>query len=354
MPSAFVSLCPHCEARLKLKDPALIGKTARCPSCQEKFTVKKAVSIAAKTTSAKKGNPTRRPKPTPVSEPADELDPWLNDDLSEFDDTEGGESRSPTGSIAPPPVQGVTKKRKKSSADKGSQKRKGTSVGVDQVAWMGWLVGGSIAGVIGASVWGAIAAFTFSEWAILAWIIGGFVGFGVRVGAREEDVGLAPGLTALGIALASVVLGKFLAVHFLTARMEDMIADLGAGGEQVAASEDETIEWILDDYAMDVEYEWEEQGREFTSPDWETLPEDSPNSAFYDSEVWAEAERRWNAKSAEEQAAEILAYESEDVNLGILEGEMFKASFSLLDILFFLLACGTAFKVGSGLDFGDD
>lgn len=53
-----------------------------------------------------------------------------------------------------------------------------------------------------------------------------------------------------------------------------------------------------------------------------------------------------------------MAYESGDFDLGgdfgDLKGELFKASFGLLDILFFFLAAVTAFKVGSGLDFGDD
>jgi hypothetical protein len=365
MPDSFFSVCPHCRAKLKLKNPALIGKAARCPACQEKFTVQKTDSAAkatpqAATAASRPGAQTSakpKPKPPPAPEPADEVEPWLNDDLGSFDADDTAVAEGRTAVPAPPPVRGVGKKRKSSAGTPSSKKRK-SAAGVGHVSWLGWVVGGGVAGAIGAGAWGAIAAFTFTEWGILAWAIGGFVGFGVRVGAREEDVGLAPGLTAVGIAMVAVILGKFLAVHFMLASIEKLVE--GAAGadatqvEPAETTEDEAIEMILSDFADEVEFEWGEQGREWNEPDYDNIPDDAPLDAWYDPQIWAEAKQKWDALSPEEQARMIVEYRSGRFDLGNIEGEMFAASFGLLDILFFLLAAGTAFKVGSGLDFGDE
>lgn len=357
MPTPFVAVCPHCETKLKLKDPSLVGKTARCPACQEKFTVKNAGSVKPRPKSKSRPEPDRpietRKRSRPAPEPEEELDPWLKDDLGDFEDVADTPPPSAAGT-APPPVRGVSKKRKKSSSGSGTRKRKKPSVDAGQVAWIGWVVGGSVAGLIGASIWGAVAAFTFYESGIIAWMIGGFVGFGVRVGAREEDVGMAPALTAVGISIACIVLGKFLAVHFLMAQFENMVADLRGGAEAAEISEEETIEWIISDYADEVAYEWEEDGLAIEWPDWETMPEDATIKEQYPADIWAAAEGRWNDKSDEEKAAEILAYQSSEVDFGDLEADVFAESFGALDILWFILASITAFRVGSGLDFGDD
>jgi hypothetical protein len=370
MPEPFFSICPHCRAKLKLKDPALIGKLAKCPACQEKFTVQKAAPAAqarpktAATTSrpAPQATAKSKPKPPPAREPDDELDPWLNDDLSGFDTDDTAVAEGRTAVPAPPPVRGVTRKRKSTSAETTSKKRKKSAVGVEQVSWIGWVVGGAVAGAIGAGAWGAIAAFTFTEWGILAWAIGGFVGFGVRIGAREEDVGLAPGLTALGIAMVAVIAGKFLAVHFMLASIEKLIEGAaGANGAQVQPAEttdDEVLQWILADFADEIQFEWEEQGREWNEPDDETISVDAPMEAWYDPVIWAQAKQKWEALSPEEQAKMIVEYKTGefdfDGDLGALKAAIFAESFGILDILFFLLAAGTAFKVGSGLDFGDE
>lgn len=364
MPTPFVSVCPHCQTKLKLKDPALIGRTARCPACQEKFTVAKAGDVTPKAkapsdptppVSRPKTKPTPRPQskprpsPSPKPAPDEELDPWMTDDL---DDDAGGLPR--TGA-APPPVQGVRKKKPSPmTAKKSTKKRKAKSKASAPASWVGWLVGGSVAGLIGAAVWGAVAAFTWHEAGIIAWGIGGFVGFGVRIAARDEDVGVGPGLTALGIAVASVILGKFLAVHFLLASIENMVKAAAEQGEQVESTDEETVQWIISDYADSLAEEREEQGQEIPWPDWETLPDDAPVKAGYPADLWAEAEQKWNSKTDQEKAAEMVAYNSRDFDLtGEIEGEMFKASFGLLDLLWFFLAAGTAYKVGSGLEDDD-
>src|SRR5579872_3926246 len=37
MPEASQIECPHCETKLKIKNPSLFGKKIRCPKCSEPF-----------------------------------------------------------------------------------------------------------------------------------------------------------------------------------------------------------------------------------------------------------------------------------------------------------------------------
>ncbi len=39
VPEPIVCLCPHCDAKLKLKNPELAGKKIKCPKCAEPFVV---------------------------------------------------------------------------------------------------------------------------------------------------------------------------------------------------------------------------------------------------------------------------------------------------------------------------
>jgi hypothetical protein len=69
------------------------------------------------------------------------------------------------------------------------------------------VVCGLIGGAIGAAVWAALAYYLNFEFAIVAWGIGGLVGFCCRAGAGASS-GLVSGLIAAAIALASIAGGK--------------------------------------------------------------------------------------------------------------------------------------------------
>ena len=80
------------------------------------------------------------------------------------------------------------------------------------------LIGGIVAGVAGALVWGGITYATKMEVGWIAWGVGFCVGVAVRyLAGGAEHAGL--GVMAAGIAIGSVVLGKFLAVHWLVANV---------------------------------------------------------------------------------------------------------------------------------------
>ncbi|MBN1444162.1 MAG: hypothetical protein JXA90_15735 [Planctomycetes bacterium] len=74
------------------------------------------------------------------------------------------------------------------------------------------LLGAVIGGVLGMAAWAALAALAHYETGILAWAIGGAVGFGaVLLGGRGTAMAMAAGI----IALASIFAGKVAANHFL-------------------------------------------------------------------------------------------------------------------------------------------
>ncbi len=76
---------------------------------------------------------------------------------------------------------------------------------------VGALIGGGGAGLVGAGIWYAIAAFTGYEVGYIAWGIGFIVGFGAAMGGKVGTP--ANGLLAAVLSAASILLGKFLATR---------------------------------------------------------------------------------------------------------------------------------------------
>ncbi len=73
----FSARCPSCDARLKIQNPAAVGKKVRCPNCQNPFTVK----------------PPRSSAPQDEFEPDDDFDDYEDyggsrDDFDDYDDFE--------------------------------------------------------------------------------------------------------------------------------------------------------------------------------------------------------------------------------------------------------------------------
>ena len=82
------------------------------------------------------------------------------------------------------------------------------------------IIAGSVAGLIGAAVWAAIAVFTEREIGWIAIGIGFLVGFAVRVAGRGFEVRFA--VIGGALALESVIVGKFLAICGFYARQENI------------------------------------------------------------------------------------------------------------------------------------
>ena len=168
--------CPNCSKKFKLKSEAAVGKRVPCPQCKEPFVVKPL-----------------KPKPT-VAQSSPPDDDWMSD----FNQAEPAGENSETYGVAntlPPVMQTDSPKPKpKRKRDTSFEEQADTSSyyaqdsGKNEVARaiLIWIIGGSIAGVIGTLAWGGIIYATDRESSWVAWGIGALVGFGVGSSSRTQ------------------------------------------------------------------------------------------------------------------------------------------------------------------------
>lgn len=207
------------------------------------------------------------------------------------------------------------------------------------------LIGGLIAGAVGAAVWAGISYGTGYEIGWIAWGIGLVCGLGVAMGWRGG--GAMAGLLAVVISLVSICGGKYASVHLVLNR-------------ELGTSETVLQEWAstLDDellasyIADEVVLEYENTGRTLDWPAGANMELPSEPSD-YPHDVWAEAVRRLNIMTPEEHEefrASVVEQNRQAIEAvwASAANDGFTESFSLFDIVFFLLAIITAFKVGTG------
>ncbi|MCA9077605.1 MAG: hypothetical protein KDA93_21445 [Planctomycetaceae bacterium] len=266
MSEVILSTCPHCEASLRFKDRDFLGKKARCPSCLEPFVIKQTgISTAdlgvmsdtkqlpgRKTRTDEKPRsrekvkqrpsvksqekpkrkvaqpvqqsrrktaslPPRQLRPTQPRKPVSpKKDDWLSDDVEAYE-SEEIENLPPRREDKPVPASRPRKKRKRKRKNAYNQEQ---TVFVSVIFA---LMGGSVAAVIGGVAWIGIVIATGYEFGILAWGIGGLVGFGVLLSSRDHIVGDVTGIIAGMTAILAVTAPKLLLYLVVMAA--------GAGGQ---------------------------------------------------------------------------------------------------------------------------
>ncbi|MEM1445661.1 MAG: hypothetical protein AAGF84_06365 [Planctomycetota bacterium] len=206
----------------------------------------------------------------------------------------------------------------------------------------GAIFGGVTAGLIGAAVWAGLIVFADIEIGWIAIGVGALVGFGVALGSRGGSP--ATGMVAALIAVLSIVGGKYAAVSVLiNSHGSELVS------EEMFADDVFVTSYVADDVLMEMgtegmaleDLEWPATA-DFENPDG---PEDYP------ADVWAEADRRWSAMSAEDQTAyrnekQAMAEAGFAAMRGDLQYEAFKSMFGGLDLLFLGLAIFMAYKLG--------
>lgn len=205
-------------------------------------------------------------------------------------------------------------------------------------------IGGLIGGLIGTAVWAGIGYASHRELGLLAWAVGGVTGIGVRYFAREHD-GASYGFLAVTIALLSIVLGKYMVVSLIANDLEKQL-----DGIMITVGEDDMIAEKADEVAA----EWKAKGKAVSAgKDVAGLP-----TKNYLPAVTAEAQKRWKALPLEERTR-LMAEEKAKIDTfkktigSSVRRHGFAESFTPFDILWFLLAAVTAFKIGSGMAAAD-
>jgi hypothetical protein len=204
------------------------------------------------------------------------------------------------------------------------------------------IVAGILCGVAGAVLWGVIAAFTGYEIGWIAWGIGALVGAGIAWGM---DGGTVPGVLAVVISILAILGGKFVALEMVVGK-ELKNANSGLSS-LIETNEEYVISWLADEIVIKME----EQGVTVQWPGGEA-PETPQAEADYPRDVWAKAKWAWEGMSDEEkQEFKKVVHEQALKNVNEMAAsyreEGFLASFGAIDVIFFLLAIVTAYKIGS-------
>jgi hypothetical protein len=219
---------------------------------------------------------------------------------------------------------------------------------------MRWAAGGMVGAAVGALAWALVTRYTGYEIGWVAWIIGGVVGLGVRVGAGKTGAtGMGPGVVAVGCAVLGVLAGKYFAVSWIASspKVKQQI-DSVVNAELTKYYNDE---YVISYIADDIVEEYQEQGRALRYPEGANL-EDPSSRADYPSDVWRRAERTWNSMSVTDQIeyrdalrerTRALMHASYNSRRGEIAVEAFRRSFNAFDILWIVLAVLTAWRIGS-------
>ena len=209
------------------------------------------------------------------------------------------------------------------------------------------------AGLFAAILWGAFSYATGRELGWIAWGVGVLVGLAIRF-AAEDVVGWMPGILAVGIALLSILCGKYLAVRLVVANEFAGIHDVLDHLEPEFAKVELGNEVVAEYEAKKKKLNWPKKTRLLTA---ETS---GPQMASeFPADVWKETNRRWDTLKSEEKERR-MAVAKQNLDKRIDAGRRsavargFDNTFTPFDALWFLLAAGTAFRIGSGTVVSED
>jgi len=201
-------------------------------------------------------------------------------------------------------------------------------------------IGGAIGGLIGAVAWAAIAYFFRVEVGYVAWAIGGLVGFGSALGTRGGSP--ASGIIAVAITVVAICAGKFLAIYLA---ISGELANMPQNRDQL--SDEFCISLVADDICADKMM----KGEPINWPGGE-LAEAPEKQSDYPPDIWQEAAKSWGEKDAAARTAYIdNFFQTRDAAIQAFRQQItldaFLASFGFIDIIFFVLAIITAWRLAA-------
>jgi phosphate/sulfate permease len=199
------------------------------------------------------------------------------------------------------------------------------------------IAAGIIAGICGAVVWSLIAALTGFEIGWIAWGIGAAVGAAVAWGSEGSP---KYGVIAVIISVISILAGKYIAVEMVLA---DELKDADQEVNRLIENEEYLISWLADS----IIYERMERDEPVAWPAG-VDPEQASEEQHYPPEIWNDMDEE------ERDEFKVSVRQQIDTNVKTLASEVkkqgFIESFSVIDIVFFILAVLTAYKMGAKTD----
>ena len=332
----------HCPCGKRLKAPAsAVGRKAKCPKCGNVLTV-------------------ATPPPPPPAPAAEEYDPLY--DLADQAhsaaaaepaatvcpncqsamtvgailctscgyDTRTGQKLSTTlatASAATPPTPMSLPGRMPASFQK-------PAVAVDtgeRAAYIRGTIISGVAALIGAFIWFGIAKGIEREIGWVAWGIGVMAGFGMMIGANGNSV--TAGMIAAGMAVGGILLGKFMVFTFVVMPLFTNMLDKTLGGISDA---DKLEVWVTNQQLEKKKISIEDA----TDAQRETASAEA-------TKIIAKMDAKTKAaetKKAQENFSRLIGEAADEVPRGQL---FFSTMFAPLDVLFFILAIASAFKVAT-------
>lgn len=207
------------------------------------------------------------------------------------------------------------------------------------------IIGGALAGLVGAVIWAGVAYFTGYEIGWIAWGVGGMVGLGCFWASKGNSNQL--GTIAVVITLLSILAGKYAAVEFgirsEIGSKEEILQNALAG-----LQEDEVVVSYLADEVIAVR---QAKGDDIRWPTG-VNPEEASQQSDYPPAIWSEALSAWEGKSPTEREAyrDQLAQRTR-INVQAFFSDIsvsgFFGSFAPMDLIFFGLAVSTAFRIAA-------
>lgn len=203
------------------------------------------------------------------------------------------------------------------------------------------LFGATLGGLVGAALWTAVAFLFHYEIGWIAWGVGVAAGYGAAKFGDRLD--WTTGAAAAGIAVLSIALGKFAAVHLV---VDDAIAEITRS--ETGVSDEFAISYVADEVVL----AFQQEGRAVNWPGG-VEPSNPSSETEYPRDVWGEAVTAWTELTPKERAdfkTELTSGMQANADT-IREHAVqagFRESFGALDLLFVFLAIGSAYKLGSG------
>lgn len=244
----------------------------------------------------------------------------------------------------------VNPKQAKPAGESGLAGKAGEFAKAGTTFLLGSLLGGVLGGAIGAAVWAVIVVVTHYEIGIIAVGVGVACGMGTAIGSRGQT-GMMTGLIAVLFTIISICAGKFFAVSYIVNSM--------TGGDPTTIFEHMTEEdlamYMHHSFAKSLIQEDLDGGdiSQAQADEYQELLEYGMYPDDFPPAIVSSAEVQWSEMNEEERTAAIqqekdwIALNANEVSAALTAG-VFIGSFGLFDLLWFFLAIGAGWKLGSG------